>query len=526
MVGAAVGTVAPLLLLVAAADPAAASTDCGRSGLVETVEIVRHEIFDDRDEPLSWPLRLVNRLHPVTREAVIRRELLVAPGECADPEALAQTERNLRRLAFLRDARVEVEPAGNGAVDVRVSTFDAWTTVPLFRLAKVGNRRVWTAGLAERNVLGRGLQVSFVRRADLERDQTIVGLRDPRLFGSRVQARASFAARSDGNRADLEVGRPFFALDTTWAYAARLEAFHQVDPVYDAGERVGNLPHSARRLELEGGRLVRRTATGAIRVNLAYRRWRDTVAADIRRFGVLEANVSLEEHRFLRLTHVNRFEAAEDFNLGHQLAATAAVSEAALGGEGGSTLFLAATERKGVSLGGERFLLGSLEWSGRHRHGRWENAIGEAQVDGFSRLGARAVVLTRAEYRHGSHLDPEVQVTLGAQNGLRGYPVNQWVGTRSLLFAIESRLFVADDIKQLASIGLAAFAEAGYAWPELRPVALRDLRGDAGLGLLIGRNRLTTSRRAIRFDLAYAFNPPPGRGHWLLSAGLEARFLN
>jgi hypothetical protein len=525
-----VTTAVPLLLLVAAADPVAASSDCGGAATVERVEIVRHDIFDAaRDEPPSWPFRLLNRLHPVTREAVIRRELLFEPGGCTDDEALAQTERNLRRLTFLRDARVEVEPADTGrkgAVDVRVSTFDAWSTVPMLRLAKVGNRRLWTLGLVERNLFGSGLQVGLLRRADLERDQTILALRDPRLFGSRIEARASFADRSDGTRSELEVGRPFFALDTTWAYQARLEAFHQVDPLYDAGERVGNLPHSAHRLDLEGGRRVARTAAGAVRVNFAYRRSQDTVAADDRRFGVLEASLTLDEHRFLRLTHVNRFEAAEDFNLGHQLAATAGLSEPALGGEEGTTLFLAATDRKGVALGDERFLLVRVGWAGRHRHGEWQNAVGEAQLDGFTRLGARAVVLARAEYRHGSNLDPEVQMTLGAQSGLRGYPVNQWVGTRSLLLATESRLFVADDVKQLLSFGLAGFAEAGYAWPEARPVALRDLRGDVGVGLLIGRNRLTTSRRGIRFDLAYAFNPPTGRGHWLFSAGLEARFLN
>jgi hypothetical protein len=73
---------------------------------------------------------------------------------------------------------------------------------------------------------------------------------------------------------------------------------------------------------------------------------------------------------------------------------------------------------------------------------------------------------------------------------------------------------------------VAAFAEAGYAWPKGRAVALRDLRGDVGVGLMVGRNRLTTSRRVARFDLAYALAPVAGRSRWLFSAGLEAGFLN
>jgi hypothetical protein len=523
-----------LLLLVASRESPAAAVDCKpgpgpaeRATTIGRFEIVRHDIFDEQGEPLAWPLRLVNRLHPITRESVIRREVLVATGECPDAEALAQTERNLRKLGFLRDARVELRAAESGlpdAVDVRVETFDAWTTVPQLQFAKVGNRRLWTLGLSERNLFGRGQRIEIQRRADLEREQTVFAFRDPRLGGSRVQALVSLADRSDGQRGELEIGRPFFALSTTWSFRARLEAFDQLDPVYASGERVADLEHSARWLELEGARAVRRTATGAVRVHLAYRRRRDDVGADRRRFGIAEAGLSLVEHRFLKLTHVNRFEGAEDFNLGHQLQAAVAASTPALGGE--SAFFLAAGHRKGLRLGGERFLLGDLRWAGRRRHGRWENAVAHAQVDGLSRLTPRALVLTRAQYRHGTNLDPEVQLTLGAQNGLRGYPVHYWTGTRSLLLAAESRLFLADDVKQLVSFGVAAFAEAGYAWPKGRAVALRDLRGDVGVGLMVGRNRLTTSRRVARFDLAYALAPVAGRSRWLFSAGLEAGFLN
>ena len=98
------------------------------------------------------------------------------------------------------------------------------------------------------------------------------------------------------------------------------------------------------------------------------------------------------------------------------------------------------------------------------------------------------------------------------------------MGTRSLLLASEARLFVADEVPQLLSFALAAFAEAGYAWPRGTPVALRDLRADVGLGLMVGRNRLTS--RPLRIDLAYAFNPPPGRSRWQVSMGVQVAFVD
>ena len=54
-----------------------------------------------------WAFRVADRLHIRTREEIIRQELLFAPGDPLDKEAIAQTERNLRALVFLRDARIE-----------------------------------------------------------------------------------------------------------------------------------------------------------------------------------------------------------------------------------------------------------------------------------------------------------------------------------------------------------------------------------------------------------------------------------
>jgi len=511
----------------------AAGTEPTRT--IDRITIDRHSIFDGHEGELAWPYRLLDRLHARTREDVVRRELLVEAGGCADAESIAQTERNLRATGFLRDARVEAvageeggagsgSGAGAATVDIHVKTWDTWTTVPYLRLAQVGNRRVWTVGIGERNLFGRGQRIELQHRSDIDRDETVVAFREPRLLGSRVQAFASLADRSDGRRQELLLERPFFALSTRWAFLARLERFEQLDPLYEDGVRVADLPHEGRALERAGARTVLRGRASALRLHAAYQRTDDRVGPDDRRFGIVRIGLSQVEHRYRRMTHVNRFERAEDFNLGNQLSAAAGVSSPALGGGPGTVLFLSLAERKGVPLGPERFLMGDLAWSGRHRDGRFENAIGEARLSGAVRLPRRALVLAQARYRHGSNLDPETQIAIGAQNGLRGYAVNQWTGTRSLLVASEARLFVADEVMRLLSFALAVFGEAGYAWPERRPVALRELRSDLGLGLMVGRNRL--SGRPLRVDLAYAFNPPPGRPRWQVSAGVQFSFVD
>ncbi len=108
---------------------------------------------------------------------------------------------------------------------------------------------------------------------------------------------------------------------------------------------------------------------------------------------------------------------------------------------------------------------------------------------------------------------------MGADSGLRGYPVRQFVGNRSFRLSIEERYFIADDVFQLVSFAVAAFVDTGYAWPEDQKMMLRDLRSDVGLSLLLGRNRIAATTPGLRFDLAYALNPIAGVGRWQFSIG-------
>jgi hemolysin activation/secretion protein len=117
-----------------------------------------------------------------------------------------------------------------------------------------------------------------------------------------------------------------------------------------------------------------------------------------------------------------------------------------------------------------------------------------------------------------------VQLRLGAESGLRGYPVRQFDGNRSLLLSVEGRWFLADDVARLVSIGAAAFVDSGFVWPEGVAMKFDDLRSDVGVSLLFGGNRVSASRPGVRVDLAYALSPVLGRSPWLLSAGSRIGF--
>ncbi len=485
---------------------------------IDKIELIVNKVFEEgRKDVLGWTYRFGNKVHIRTREEVIRRELLFASGDILSKEALEQTERNLRALTFVRDARVETYPGEDGRINVRVITYDSWTLVPQVRFAKAANRIVWTLGVAEKNLLGCGKWVELSRRSDLDRDDTIFFYYDPRLAGSRTQTLVSYANQSDGSRGLFSMARPFFALSAGWAFGVRLEGFDQVDPLYEDGERVDDLRHVSKHGDFEAARAVLRSGPRAARLHVAYRSHVDDVAGDLRDFGIFELGVSLEEHRFLKLDHVNRFETVEDFNLGYDAGAFVGVSTPALGGEEGTSWFFNLRGRRGIEFSSAHFLLTGAAWNARYRRGGLENSLASLRLDYVARQTRRWLLVGASEFLYGTNLDPEVQVRLGAEAGLRGYPVRQFVGNRSFRLTLEERFFVADDVAQLVSFALAAFVDTGFAWPEGQKMMAGDLKTDIGVSLLLGRNRLAATTPGVRFDVAYALDPIVGVNRWQFS---------
>jgi hypothetical protein len=93
-----------------------------------------------------------------------------------------------------------------------------------------------------------------------------------------------------------------------------------------------------------------------------------------------------------------------------------------------------------------------------------------------------------------------------------------------LLLSAEQRWFAADDVWQLASLGLSAFADSGFVWPRGERISLSDLKTSVGIGLLVGRNRLSNTQPTLRLDLAYALDPSAGTARWVFTSGSAVKF--
>jgi hypothetical protein len=471
--------------------------------------------------------RAANGLHIETQEAVIRRFLLFGEGEPYDPSLLAQTERNLRALPFLRSATVTARPPRDGAVDVDVVTKDAWTTELAVNFGRAGGIITWAAGATEQNFLGLGKELGFLYDQGTERTTRRFEYNDPALFASYWAASLLYADNSDGYQRRVRVQRPFVSSVDPQAGEALWNRFLQDDRIYSSGvvESVYSQHHE--QVLLSGGMALSRGSSRARRLTAGVDFFQDDFQAvpgqtqgplpQARDFRYVFVGFEDFQTDFVSESFVNRADRLEDFNLGTRVAAQVGVSPRAFGAPENS--FAVAGElSSGWRIGADAFLQAGAGFHTRLQGGL-ENAILAGSVSLVWKHPTRLLQTTVAQLRfdRGWNLDRDVQFFADGDHGLRGYHLYAFEGDRRVVVNLEHRFFGGFEILQLFSLGAAVFVDTGTAVPPGTPLTFSSLKTDAGVGLRIGISR-SASSSVLRLDCAYAFNEDPlGRRGWLLS---------
>jgi len=123
--------------------------------VIGKVEIATRNIFDESDSRESNGLfRLANDLHIRTKHATIQAQLLFASGDKYLARKLAETERALRLLSYVYDARIVPVHYADGKVDIKVITNDVWTLSPGISVSRSGGTNDSKFNLQDTNFLG------------------------------------------------------------------------------------------------------------------------------------------------------------------------------------------------------------------------------------------------------------------------------------------------------------------------------------------------------------------------------------
>ncbi len=212
--------------------------------IIREVVLDRQNVFNLEDPKEDRPLyRLANRLHVVTREEVVRGQLLFQPGDRFDARLLEETERILRRNEFLIDATVRPIAFENGMVDIEVVTEDVWSLTPKASFSRSGGENRVSLGGEEVNLLGNGQFLRARYLSNVGRVSIQLEFEDRTLnhgwWGLLVRA----ADNSDGDSALVSLERPFPALDARWSAGIRLSTDDRVTPLYSLGEESAEFRH-------------------------------------------------------------------------------------------------------------------------------------------------------------------------------------------------------------------------------------------------------------------------------------------
>jgi len=414
-------------------------------------------------------------------------------------------------------------------VDLEVVTQDVWTLSLSFDFGRSGGRNKYTIELQDHNLLGTGQDVALGRRQSFDRTSNLLRYSNDTFLGTRNRVGLWLASNSDGFQRSVRFARPFFSLDTRRAGGAFASSEERTDDLYTQGEVFDSFRHEIGFFEGNVGFSSGFRGGRTVRWQVGYT-WDDnTFGPDPesdepsppppdRTLSYPWVGVNLLQDRFITVRNLDQIERTEDLNLGTQLDARIGLASRALGGDRDQVVARFLLQR-GWSLKGER----RLAFVSASASGRWgaegsENVRVGTRLRFYQRTFGRHLFSATLELDVAHNLDPETQLLLGGDTGLRGYPLRYQDGDRRFLFTLEQRFYTRLYPLRLVRVGAAVFADVGRCWFEHDPrPGNRGVLRDVGFGLRFVSHK--ASSPTVHVDIAFPLDRDPSISsvQWLIS---------
>lgn len=503
---------------------------------LRAVHITTSDVFEHTSGSGRPFAELVNALHWQTDAEVVRRELWFGPGDEVDDAKAAELERNLRALGLFADVQVRLVPTGTpGEVDLEVVTRDRLTLALGAGASYVGGVTGVRGSIGEANLFGQGdrLVASFSRNSEDEYRGS-VAYTDLHLFDSWHTGTLRYARTDDGDSYGAVVRRPFKHRTDPRAYGAALGHDELSADYFLGGDTVAEVPYERDSLQVDlawgAGPRDRRRQLGVLFAldRIDYGTATGPLAPQIRVPGDT-GNVVLGPTAawqwiagYRKVEGLDTLQYVQDLTLGASVGATVAARwrdeqraggdvqpeatlRAAWAGEPLADLFVTVG-----ADGGVRYDSGDLVgWQG----GAWLRAFALASERHTLGVGSTFDAVEELQ-------DLPRQLTLGEDNGLRGYRARQFAGTRRLRTNVEHRFDTGIEFATLR-LGTVLFFDSGHVGQDHE---LGRAFRSVGIGLRIGSKPLLGDG-VLRLDVAKPLDDVPGENDgWKLSLSVGQVF--
>lgn len=540
--------------------------------VIARIHIHNEEVFAER----TRVLRFFNRFHATTRASTIRAELVIQEGELWSQARVDETARRLRDPLWT--SVVAIVPLASprpGHVELLVVTRDVWSLRlnTHYTFSADGEARKLTmlsVTFSENNFLGR----RQVLAAAIEMDQGAIAagpqVIDKNLLGKRIDLRLRGDALFDraallddgrlvreGSASDILLAKPLWSLASTWAVAGSFKHRFEVERVF-VGTNLRTYDNPATP-EIESVPYVYRQKVITADVNATWQWgtwWKHRLSAG---YGIasqrptpypldpapdaatLEAfvrdvlprsevttgpyvEISSLRPVFKTLRNLQSYDLGEDIRFGPEASLLVGASPRVLGASANS---LRATASIGwtFALCRDGFIRGTLGTSLRYEPAATaarsfsrdlidNTAYARMRVATPSYRAGRLVVESMIQTRWNDTQNRFF--TLGSDNGLRGFVIDEFRGERLFATQIEARS-VPIELWVLRA-GAVVFYELGGAGDSFRELPIHH---DVGVGIrwLIPQ----ISRDLFRFDLAIPLDGAAA-GTPRLIGGFESAF--
>ena len=211
------------------------------------------------------------------------------------------------------------------------------------------------------------------------------------------------------------------------------------------------------------------------------------------------------QDQYVSTRNLDQIGRTEDLYLGLSAHLEAGFAASALGSTHDG-LILNGKLQAGAELGHEQYLIHSLGFSTRIEGDALANASLDWSSRYYLRQSVHRVFFAAVSGTVTSHRDPEEQLLLGGDNGLRGYPLRYQAGDQSALVTLEQRFYTDWQPLKLFNVGAAVFVDSGRTWgrDEFADPPAGWLT-DVGLGLRLGSVRSGLGN-VLHIDLAFPLN--------------------
>ena len=545
--------------------------------VLRKIHVINFEVFSPRD----GILQMFNFFHLTTRDHVIRREVLLQPGQTWDPSVVEETERKLRDPVFSTLAVVVPVRAADGAtgqVDMLVITRDVWS-LRLNSDFELQQSKLTFLLIApsENNLLG--LRKLFAGIFEMDQGEYSAGFLylDKNLMGKNLRLSAEIegifrretgefggeANEYEGERITAVFQRPFWSIASRWS--AAITAFHEdrvlrvfdgtvIDqymvPDVDANEQPipcagAMLPFAFRRrqasVQTSGSHQL---GTGLKhRFSLGHRLrvdrpsfvdgfpddpcQRDNFSGDLftrsERTSEVFAEYRIFENNFAKLRNIDTYDLPEDAQFGPRVTAVVSASLEPIGSE--TTFGRASLDLGWVFPWGDTGFLSVAADASTRIDGELVDNVFSAgtrfaspMISGLFRVVARSDLTLLTRDRS----NVVSRVRLGGANGLRGFDIN-FFPRNSLGNSDQAVRVIANLELRSAPFHLGFTRGGGLLFFDVGDVnaTVGDLRvhADAGLGFRFLIPQL--SSLVYRLDWALPLEGAVFPGRFIFGAGQE-----